>query len=419
MEAQRGGAPRGATSSRPSDDGPVPASPGPGVIHHGLLRELSEQAVLEAVFRHGPIARPQIAERTGLSKPTVSQAVARLERIGLVHQDGKRRGMPGRVATLYSVDRQVGFVVGVDVGGTRVRAAVANIYGEILREDQRMTDRRGGRHVVRQMASLAQSLAARTSIDWALVAGVGVATPGVVDPTSGRVQLAYNISSWEEVPIEPALARAFGVPVLVGNNVNLAAVGEKWRGLAKDVSTFVYVAVGVGVGMGLVLNNELFVGARGAAGEIAYLPLAPDSLDPRHRSHGALEDVAGGSAIVAAARSARGWRRPPPGSAEEVFALAREGYEPAVRVVADEGRRIGLAVASACAVIDPELVVLGGGIGGNPQLLEPARATASALVPFAPRIESSLLGDRAALYGAVAVALRAARESLLWGARTG
>lgn len=414
MEAQRG-----ATSPESGSAGQPPASPGPGVIHHGLLRELSEQAVLEAVFRHGPITRPQIAERTGLSKPTVSQAVARLERSGLVHPDGQRRGMPGRVATLYSVDRQVGFVVGVDVGGTRVRAAVANIYGEILSDGQRTTDPRGGGHVIRQMATLARGLAAKTNIDWGLVAGVGVATPGVVDPTTGRVHLAYNIPAWEDIRIESALAQAFGVPVLVGNNVNLAAVGEKWRGLARDVSTFAYVAVGVGVGMGLVLNNELFVGARGAAGEIAYLPLAPDSLDPRHRSHGALEDVAGGLAIVAAAPTMPGWDRSAPTSAEEVFALAREGYEPAVRVVADEGRRIGLAVASACSVIDPELVVLGGGIGGNPLLLEPARATASALVPFAPRIESSLLGDRAALYGAVAVALRAARDSLLWGARTG
>jgi predicted NBD/HSP70 family sugar kinase len=407
-----------ATSSAPGRAGPPAASAPPGSVNHGLLRELSEQAVLESVFRHGPISRAQIAELTGLSKPTVSQAMARLEREGLVHQSGQRRGMPGRVATLYSVDRQVGFVIGVDVGGTRVRGAVANIYGEILREDQRTTDRRGGRHVLRQMGNLARRLAAATGIDWSLVAGVGVATPGVVDPSSGRIHLATNIPSWEELQIEPALGQAFGVPVQVGNNVNLAAVGEKWRGLAKDVSTFAYLAVGVGVGMGLVLNNELFVGARGAAGEIAYLPLAPDSLDPRHRSHGALEDVAGGSAIVTAVRSAAGWDRPQPTSAEEVFALAREGYEPALRVVAEEGRRIGLAVASACAVIDPELVVLGGGIGGNPLLLGPTRATASALIPLPPRIESSLLGDRAALYGAVAVALRAARDSLLWGGRT-
>src|SRR5438132_5852836 len=108
-------------SDRPGAAAPVPAPAAFGTVRQGLLRELSEQAVLEVVFRDGPITRPEIAERTGLSKPTVSQAVARLERDGLVHPDGQRRGSPGRVATLYSVNRQAGFVVGVDVGSTRVR----------------------------------------------------------------------------------------------------------------------------------------------------------------------------------------------------------------------------------------------------------------------------------------------------------
>jgi predicted NBD/HSP70 family sugar kinase len=393
------------------------ASSRSGRINHGLLRQLTEQAVLEAVFRHGPITRPQIAGQTGLSKPTVSQAVARLERSGLVHQVGHRRGMPGRVATLYSVNQQMGFVVGVDVGGSRVRAAVANLPGEILFEEQRATHQRGGGYVVRQIANMARAMATRAGIDWSLLARAGIATPGVVDPRTRRLHLAANIASWEGMRLEEALVAALGVPVEIGNNVNLAAVGEKWQGLARDVSTFAYLAVGAGVGMGLVLDDELFVGARGAAGEIAYLPLAPDPLDPRHRSHGALEDMAGGSAIVAAAGSAPGWDRPLPASAEEVFRLAREGYEPARRIVEEEGGRIGMAIASACGVIDPELVVLGGGIGGNPLVLEPAKATASALLPFVPRIETSMLGDRAALYGGVAVALRAARDDLLWGGR--
>jgi predicted NBD/HSP70 family sugar kinase len=238
---------------------------------------------------------------------------------------------------------------------------------------------------------------------------MAVSIPGVVDPASrGVASLAWHVSATGQFDSLATLEGRFGVPVIVDNDINMAAVGEKWRGLAGGVSTFVFVSVGAGVGMGIVIENDLFRGFHGAAGEIGYLPLARDPFDAHHRRLGGLEDEIGAGGVLAAYRAAGGEAE----SAREVFARAREGDATAGEVVESAGQWIGLAIATVCAVIDPELVVLGGRIGGAPELLPVVRATVARLLPLAARIEASGLAERAALEGALAMALRDARDRL-------
>jgi predicted NBD/HSP70 family sugar kinase len=167
--------------------------------------------------------------------------------------------------------------------------------------------------------------------------------------------------------------------------------------------------------MGIIIDDELVRGAHGAAGEIGYLPLAGDPFDPRHRLHGGLEDEIGAAGIVAAFNERRGPDDPELAAVHEVFELAGAGNAAARSVVDYIASRLGTAIATVCAILDPELVVLGGGIGANRALLRPVRGSAAVLVPITARIETSLLGERAALQGAIAVALHAARTSLLSG----
>ena len=190
----------------------------------------------------------------------------------------------------------------------------------------------------------------------------------------------------------------------------MAAVGEKWRGLAGGVSTFVVISIGAGVGMGIVIQDELFRGFHGAAGEIGYLPLGPgDPHDPAVRRRGLLEESASGAAVVRAARDAGLHARTP----KAVFAAARRGEQAALRAVDTEAARIALAIAAVVPVVDPELVVLGGGIGRNGDLLlDPVERELRAISPFHPRIEVSALGEDAELQGAVALALRSAQDRL-------
>lgn len=379
-----------------------------------LLRELSEQAVLEAIFRQGPITRPEIASSTNLSKPTVSAAVSRLEQGGLVRAAGRRAGQRGRKPLAYVVSSRAGFVVGADIGGNNLRVAAADLFGEPICDLKQPTAKDGSRALGAQILEMVSEVMDRASAVHGRPLALGVSAPGIVDQASGRVtSLAYNVAPEGGFDPLEVIRDRFDLPVLVDNNVNLAAVGEKWFGLARGVSTMVFIAIGAGIGMGIIIGDELVRGAHGGAGEIGYLPLVGDPFNPRHRLHGGLEDEVGGAGIVAAFNEARGPDDPELSSAHDVFDRAAAGNAAARSVVDHVASRLGTAIATVCAILDPELVVLGGGIGANPVLLRPARGSAAALVPITARIETSLLGERAALQGAIAVALRDARTLLL------
>ncbi len=378
-----------------------------------ILRELSEQEVFEAIFAGGPISRPQIADRTKLSKATVGAAVDRLEEAGMIRICGPQHGRRGRSPLVYEIRDNAGFVVGVDIGGTNIRAAAADIHGELIDDEQHRTSHDGARAVTNQVMEITARIVERARTSHERLMAIGISTPGVVDQISRRVtSLAYNVSPDGGLDPLAALRGRFDVPVLIENNVNLAALGESGKGLARGTSTFAYVAIGAGVGMGLVVDGELVRGAHGAAGEIGYLPSSSDPYDERHRLHGGLEDEIGAAGILAAFRALRGDRTDVATDAHDVFELAGGGDTAAQSVIANVARRLGVAIASVISVIDPELVVLGGGIGRNPALIDPVRATVAQLSPLAPRIETSELGDRAALHGAVALALRDARAQL-------
>jgi predicted NBD/HSP70 family sugar kinase len=383
-----------------------------------MLRELGEQAVLETIFREGPITRPEIATATTLSKPTVSAAVSRLEQAGLVRAAGTRSGPRGRKPVAYVVSNRAGFVLGGDIGGTNVRVAAADLFGEPICDLQQPTTKDGSRAVGVQVLELISEVIDQAGGTHGRALALGISTPGVIDHSSGRVtSLAYNVTPDGGFDPLEVIRDRFDLPVLIDNNVNLAAVGEKWFGLARGISTVVYIGIGAGIGMGVIIDEELVRGAHGAAGEIGYLPLVGDPFDPRHRLHGGLEDEVAASGILTAFRARQDGDRDGDGggisSAHEVFELASSGDAIAREVVDHVASRLGAAIATVCAILDPELVVLGGGIGSNPLLLRPVRGAAAALVPITARIETSLLGDRAALQGAIAVALQAVRAQLL------
>ncbi|HEY1517615.1 MAG TPA: ROK family protein [Solirubrobacteraceae bacterium] len=379
-----------------------------------LLRELGEQAVLETIFRTGPITRPEIATATNLSKPTVSAAVSRLEQGGLVRAAGRRAGQRGRNPIAYVVSARAGFVVGADIGGTNVRVAAADLFGESICDLKRPTAKNGSRAVGVQVLEMVSEVIDQASAVHGRPLALGISSPGIVDQTSGRVtSLAYNVVPEGGFDPLEVIRDRFDLPVFVENNVNLAAVGEKWFGLARGVSTMVFIAIGAGIGMGIIIDDELVRGAHGAAGEIGYLPLVGDPFNPRHRLHGGLEDEIGAAGIVAAFEGRRAPDDPELSSVHDVFELARDGNTAARSVVDHVASRLGTAIATVCAILDPQLVVLGGGIGASPLLLSPVRGSAAALVPITARIETSLLGERAALQGAIGVALHAARTTLL------
>ncbi|MDZ5441588.1 ROK family transcriptional regulator [Micromonospora sp. 4G57] len=375
----------------------------------------SGRMVLAALLDSVPMTRPELASRTSLSRPTISEVVRRLVEIGLIVDAGVRRGRPGRVPTYYRLAPTAGYVVAVDVGGDNLRVAAADMSGTVCFEQRQATRGVGAGRVAAQVARMIASATNAVGEQLGPLRRVGVSAPGAVHADGRTMSAARNLGEDGPFDLITPLEARVDAPIVLENNVNLAALGERWRGHARDVATFAFLAVGAGIGMGLVHNGELVRGAHGAAGEVAYLPL-PGSVPPGQRAgrgKAQLADEAGAYGVLAALDARRSWPGTRPSSVEELFAQAAAGAPAARDLVEAEARQLGLTIASACAIFDPELVVLGGGVGRNPLLLPTVRDTVNAYAPFPPRIETSALGEAASLTGALFVALQAARAELL------
>jgi predicted NBD/HSP70 family sugar kinase len=241
-------------------------------------------------------------------------------------------------------------------------------------------------------------------------------TPGIHDKATGALHLAPNLPGWDRPGAVDRLAGIAGPHFVVENDVDLAVLGEATYGLGRGVAHFVYVSIGTGTGMGIMIDGKLYRGFRGAAGEIGYVPVGEgDPLldEATSRGRGMFESVASADAIVAMARRL-GVRDAP--TAKEVFAAARAGDEAAWQAVLREADHVAHAIAVVAAVLDPELVVLGGGIGtqeGDLLVGPVVDRLKSLVVLLPPRIEVSALGSDAVLQGALAVGLTAARDLVL------
>jgi predicted NBD/HSP70 family sugar kinase len=378
-----------------------------------LLRVLNERRLLDQLHEHGPASRADLAKVTGLSKPTVSAALAGLEEDGLVHLVGELSGRPGPVSSLYDMNAAATHVAGIDVGRDWIRVAVADLRGAFAgRTDGRNTARTSA-ELARLAGDLARAAAAQADVEWTSITCAVVGSPGVYDPARGRLEFAPNLPGPD---LAERLRAALEVDLIIENDINLAAVGEHAHGAGQGAANFALVSVGTGVGMGIVINGELYVGARGAAGEVSYVPAAEDLAFPDDaRTHGATETVTAAPGVVRTARAA-GLDLD---TAKEVFAAAADGNQVARSVVEAEGRRIGGLLVAVAAVLDPEVIVLSGGVGRNLELLGASIETRIAeLGPLRPVVVASELGDSGVLLGAVAHA-KARAWDVIFAARRG
>jgi predicted NBD/HSP70 family sugar kinase len=374
-----------------------------------LLRAINERTVLDLIDRRGPLSRAQVARVSGLSKPTVSLALAGLLDARLVREVGRSRGERGPTAVLYELNPSAGWVVGIDVGRNWVRAALADIAGKIVARRDERARVASQRSLVGQIGSIAHLLVGEAGLQWSQVTHAAVGSPGVFDPARGYVAMAPNLPGWGRHGLVEAVREQLGSDVTFENDVNLAALAERDHGLGRSVRNFVLLSIGTGIGLALVIDGQLRRGAHGAAGEIAYLPIGPrDPKDPVNRRRGTFEEAAAAAGIV---REAQRLGMRPPLSAEVVFSAARRGNRTAQRVVEMEAERLALAIATITPVLDPELVILGGGVGRSADLLlEPIDHELRQLMPFKPKVVVSPLGDDAVVQGAIAIALESARE---------
>jgi predicted NBD/HSP70 family sugar kinase len=300
------------------------------------------------------------------------------------------------------------YCLAADLGGTKLAAAMADAQGRIVAELTEPTDQRGAAYVAEQIAACAGRLARSAGIEVTQARHVMVGIPGVIDPVTGRVSMTPNIAGLEDFDVLSFLRDRFGPGVAIENDVNLAMLGEKALGCASQCHNAAFLSLGTGAGLGLLIDDKLFRGARGAAGEIADLPIRRDSSSQGPSANSAFELEVGSRAIMdrysrhggAAAATVR-----------DVFRLLEEGDQVAASVLDTTAGWVALGVATLQSLLDLELVVFGGSIGVRPELYERVRRALPALFPRPINIAPSRLGDRAGLVGATWAAAQALRQN--------
>jgi predicted NBD/HSP70 family sugar kinase len=370
-----------------------------------LLKDINERTVLEAIRTGAPISRAEISRRAGISKPTVSLALQSLLEAGLVREATHDPAGPSYGALFFEPRDEAALVLGIDVGARFLRGALCDLGGAVrARHDVEGAD---AQTALSAVAGLRDTLVAAAGLPDALIDGAVVGVPGVVEARTGNVHLAANVPGMEGRAFGAELEERLGVPVQLENDINLAALGEQWRGVASGVDDFAFLSIGTGLGAGLVLHGELHRGRHGAAGELDFVAAGAGlDIDP---CAAAVSDLA---ARLAAAPGAA-TTLTAPYDVRGVFEAARRGDAVARAVVEEEARRIALHVVPLAAVTDLALVVLGGGLGANGDLLlEPVRGLLADWVPYPPRVEVSALGEAAVLTGALSVGVAQALESV-------
>jgi predicted NBD/HSP70 family sugar kinase len=382
--------------------GPAGPTTGMSAARPQLIRAMNEKVLIDHIRRNGPLSRADLARSSSLSKPTVSLALANIERAGLVRAAGTRTGVPGPAAILYEVRPEAGFVLGLDVGREYLRGAIADLTGTIRSKSSPRSTATEGHGRVVELVALGKALLAEAGLTASDITQTVIGSPGVYDPKRDALALAGD------------LREAFGAAVMVENDIDVAALAERAHGHGRDVDSFAFISIGTGLGMGLVLGGKLHRGAHGAAGEIGYMPFSEghgaDVEDARQR--GSFEAASTAAAVVRAATRA-GVRDA--ASAQQVFSAAAHGDSAAAAVVAEEALLVAKAVCAVITVVDPDLVVLGGGIGQAPGFMAAVQANLATMAPVLPKLKTSALGADAVVDGCVAAGLDRAWELVIAG----
>ena len=382
-------------------------------VNASVMRQVNRQLVLSAIRRHGPVSRSELGHLTGLSPPAITGIVRELIRMDLVREVGAGRSSGGRPPILLTFNPSAQCVLAANLEGQALTVAVADLSGQVLEEQAARVDTDRPSAAVRTLVRLLDELTQRHGGRRRLAA-VGIAVPGITHVAAGTVSHAPALGWWQEVPLRDRVRRHFRVPVVVENDVNLMTLGEHAQGAGQGVDNLVLIHVGIGIGAGILIGGKLYRGARGAAGEVGYLPLGPaDTVQPFRTSegYGLFEERYSARGLALRVRQVVG-NLPADVGPDRVVAhlceCARMAIPWAQALLEDAIRHWAYSVAAVASILDPDRILLGGQIEqiGQEGLLR-IREYVERLVPVPPELSFGTLGARGALVGAAALALEA------------
>ena len=374
-------------------------------ITASAMRDINRSAILEIIRRESPISRTTIAERLGVSLPTVMRIVDELIEEGFVRPQGSSEWSGGRRRALLEYNADAFVVLGVDMGGTKMYGALSDLGGNILDEVNIGQHGTSGEDSFRRLIALIDGLLASPKLEGRKVRGIGVGAPGVTLHRDGIVTWAYTLH-WDQFPLKARLSEHYDLPITVDNDTNLAALGELWFGAGQNVQDMILITLGTGIGAGVIIDGALYRGSKEASGEIGNIIPGREFLGRDYRDFGALESVASGTGVAERARARLRSSRPADElaalTAEDVFDAARQGQDWASSVIDETVDYLTIAIGNLTAAFDPELIVLGGGVSRSADLLiDPILLRLERALPNPPQLVASSLGLRATVMGAI------------------
>jgi glucokinase-like ROK family protein len=393
-----------------------------------LVKSINRSIVLNIVREHGPVSRADVSRLSEFYPATVSSIVNDLISEGFVRETGLGDSTGGRQPIMLQLDRRAYVSCGVEISVDRLKACVTDLDAQVIASEERPLDwKQGPRECMPSVVDAAQKVLDRAGVGPERILGIGVVYPGPVDDETGMILASPHMPGWGGFALKEALEAEFRFPIVVDNDANAAAWGEKWFGAAKGHSSYLYIMADYGLGGGIVIDDQLYRGRNGGAGEFGHMTVDVDGPQCKCGNFGCLDVMASAEAIVNKVIS--DIKRGAVTSCIElaggsidavtidtVLEAAGNGDAHSRAVVEEAGRYLGIGLASLVNWFNPELIVLGGRLPlESPLYLESASETArrrawSALGKNVC-IVLSTLGPSACLIGAASLMLTRVFES--------
>ena len=346
--------------------------------------------------------------------PTVIRIVDELMEDGLVKLTGKTAGKTGRPRQLLRYNQNGGMVIGIDLGGTSLYGALANIGGEVLGELSTSQHGLSAEENYSLVVQMIQSLVELSDQQKQPLLGIAIGVPGVTQARTGVVEWAPSLN-WRKFSLKEQITECFRLPVVVENDVNLAVLGELWFGVGRGLRNLVLLSIGTGVGAGIVIDGMLYRGHNYASGEVGYFIPGIEDLGQQYKRFGAMEEIISDIGLIKRARTLLSRIQPEMDlsslTAKDIISAARRGETWANQLIDETADYLAMVIANIATLLDPDLIILGGGISSSADLLIPRiLSRIEGVIQHVPRLEASSLGARATVMGAISMVLHLTKD---------
>ncbi len=379
--------------------------------------------ILDTVRKFEPLGRCDIAKITGLSGAAVTKLVRDLIQKGFLKEDGFGASKGGRYPVLLKLVPEAMFVIGVDIGAAKIRSVVVDLEANIVAGATHSTHPEEGKEkTLKKIMDIINEVVEQSGVNWDKIKGIGIGLSGIIDHKSGVCLFWPDVEGWENVPLKEIVEDKFGLPVQIDDSARTMALAESWCGLAKEVENFIFINLGIGVGAAIFFHSQLYRGTGGTAGELGHMTI--DENGPRCScgNYGCLETLVSGPAIARRARKALkdgvisimsklAGGKLENVTSEIVVEAAKRGDKLAFNLMEKTGEYLGIGIANAINIFNPQLVIIGAGVSkAGDLILDPLKRTvkkrALQVASSAVEIKISKLGDRSGALGAATLILK-------------